>query len=42
MFKSGMNTFALVINYANESWTLMHVIIDLFEVLNRKELSMAK
>jgi hypothetical protein len=28
----GMDTFALVINYLDETWTPMHVIIGLFEV----------
>jgi hypothetical protein len=42
MSKGGVNTFALVINYANESWTLIHVIVDLFEMLDTTGLSMVK
>jgi hypothetical protein len=42
MFKGRANTFALVINYTNESWTFIHVIVDLFEVLDTMGLSMAK
>jgi len=37
-----MDTFALIIDYLNDSWTPMHVIIGLFEVHETKWLSMAK
>ncbi len=42
MFKGGVNTFALVIYYANESWTFIHVIVDLFEEFDTTGLSMAR
>jgi hypothetical protein len=32
MSRGGINTFALVINYLNETWTLKHVIVKLFEM----------
>ncbi len=32
MPKGGVNTFTLVINYLNEIWIHVHVIIGLFEV----------
>jgi hypothetical protein len=32
MSMGGMDTFALVINYLDETWTPMHVIMGLFEV----------
>jgi hypothetical protein len=31
MVKGDVDIFALVINFLNESWTLMHVIMGLFE-----------
>jgi hypothetical protein len=36
MFRGGMVTFALVINYLNESWIPMHVSVGLFEVNDDK------
>jgi hypothetical protein len=32
MMRSGVDTFALVIIYLNESWIPMHVNVGLFEV----------
>ncbi len=32
MFRGGVNTFALVINYLDEDLTLRHATIGLFEV----------
>jgi hypothetical protein len=32
MFRGDVNTFALVINYLNDSWIPQHVTIGLFEV----------
>jgi hypothetical protein len=32
MFKGGINTFSLVINYLDEAWTPRHVNVGLFEV----------
>jgi hypothetical protein len=32
MFKGGINTFVLFINYLNETWTPRHDIVGLFEV----------
>jgi len=32
MSRGGVDTFALVINYLNESWMPQHVTIGLFEV----------
>jgi hypothetical protein len=32
MFKGGMDTFALVSNYLDETWTLKHATMGLFEV----------
>jgi hypothetical protein len=40
MSKGGVDTFALVINYLNESWMPQHVIIGLFEVHETIRLSM--
>ncbi len=40
MFRNKVDTFALAINYLNESWTPMHVIVSLFEVLDTTRLSM--
>jgi hypothetical protein len=40
MFRSRVYTFALAINYLNESWTPMHVIVNLFEVHDTTWLSM--
>ncbi len=41
MFKSDMDTFALIINYLNDFCTPMHATIDLFEVHETTKLSMA-
>jgi hypothetical protein len=32
MFRDGINTFVLVINYLNETWIPKHVTVGLFEV----------
>ncbi len=32
MFRGGIDTFALIINYLNEAWTSRHAIVGLFEV----------
>jgi len=32
MFRGGIDTFALIINYLNEAWTFRHAIVGLFEV----------
>jgi hypothetical protein len=32
MFKDDVDTFAFVMNFLNQSWTPMHVIVSLFEV----------
>jgi hypothetical protein len=32
LFRGSVDTFALVINFLNEAWMLMHVIMGLFEV----------
>ncbi len=32
MSHGGVDTFVLVINFLNETWVLMHVIVGLFEV----------
>jgi hypothetical protein len=32
MFRSGIDTFALVISYLDEAWTPRHVIVSLFKV----------
>ncbi len=40
MFKAYVNTFALVINFLNESWTPMHVTMNLFEMHETKVQSM--
>ncbi len=32
MFKGGVDTIALVINFLSDSWSPMHVTIGLFEV----------
>jgi hypothetical protein len=40
MFRGGMDTFALVINYLNESWMPQHVTIGIFEVHETIGLSM--
>jgi len=42
MFRDNMDTFALIIDYLNDSWTPMHVTIDLFEVHETTSLSTAK
>jgi len=40
MSKGGVDTFALVFNYLNESWMPQHVTIGLFEVHEMTGLSM--
>jgi hypothetical protein len=30
MFRGGVDTFVVVINFLNETWVLMHVIVGLF------------
>ncbi len=40
--KGGMDTFAFVINYLNELWTPMHVIVGLFEMHDTTWISMAR
>ncbi len=40
MFRGGMDTFALAINYLNESWMPQHFAIGLFEVHETIGLSM--
>ncbi len=42
MFRGSMDTFALIINYLNDSLTPMHATIGLFEVHETTWLSMAK
>ncbi len=42
MSKHGMDIFAFVINYLNELWTPMHVIVGLFEVHDTTWISMAR
>ncbi len=37
-----MDTFAFVINYLNELWTPMHVIVGLFEMHDTTWISMAR
>jgi len=32
MFRGGVDTFVVVINFLNETWVLMHVIMGLSEV----------
>jgi len=32
MFRGGVDTFVLVINYLDETWTPKHVIVGLFKV----------
>lgn len=32
MFKNGVDTISLVINFLNKSWTPMHIIVSLFEM----------
>ncbi len=32
MFYDGVDTFVLVINFLNDNWVPMHVIVELFEV----------
>jgi len=41
MSKDKVDTFALVTNFLNESWTPMHVTVDLFEVNETSGQSMA-
>jgi hypothetical protein len=40
MSRGGVDTFALVINYLNESWMPQHVTIGLFEVHETTRFSM--
>jgi hypothetical protein len=42
MSKGHMDTSTLVINYLNDYWTPMHVIIDLFKFHETTRLSMAR
>ncbi len=42
IFKCRVDTFALVINFVNESWTPMHVIVDYYEMHDTTRLSMAR
>jgi hypothetical protein len=42
MSKASVKTFALIINYFNDSWILMPVTIGLFKVHETMKLSMAK
>jgi len=42
MFRGRVDTFALVINYLNESWTLAHVIVGFFEMHDTIRLSTAR
>jgi hypothetical protein len=41
MFRGGINTFALDINYFSKNWELVHVIVGLFEVNETINLCMA-
>jgi len=41
MSRGSVDTFVLVINFLNEAWVLMHVTIELFEVHETFEQSMA-
>jgi len=41
MFKSGIDTFILMINYLDETWTLRLAIIVLFEVHETSSNAMA-
>jgi hypothetical protein len=41
MSHNGVDTFALVINFLNEAWASMHVIVGLFEVHETFKQSMA-
>ncbi len=41
MSRGSVDTFALVINFLNETWVLMHVIMGLFEVHETFRQSMA-
>ncbi len=42
MSKGGVDTFTFVINYFNELWTLMHVIVSLLEVHDTTWISMVR
>jgi len=42
MSRGDADTFALVINHLNDSWTFMHVIIGSFEVHDSTWVSMAR
>jgi hypothetical protein len=41
MFRGGIDTFVLVINYLDEAWTPRHVIVNLFEVHETSDNAMA-
>jgi hypothetical protein len=32
IFRNGVDTISLVINFLNKSWTPMHIIVSLFEM----------
>jgi hypothetical protein len=42
MSRGDVDTFSLVINHLNDSWTFMHVIIGSFEVRDSTWVSMAR
>lgn len=42
MSRGDVDTFVLVINHLNDSWTFMHVIIESFEVHDSTWVSMAR
>ncbi len=41
MFRGGVDTFALVINFLNDNWVPMHIIVGLFEMNETTRQSMA-
>jgi len=41
MFRNGVDTISLVINFLNKSWTPMHIIVSLFEMNETIQQSMA-
>jgi len=41
MFRGGINTFYLVINYLDEVWTCRHVNVGLFEMHETSGIAMA-
>jgi hypothetical protein len=41
MFRGGVDTFVLVINYLDETWTPRHVIVGLFKVHEISDNAMA-